>query len=473
MARHALGFTTQEEERQIDRLPLTGSLPDWLRGTLVCNGPGRFEVGNDTYRHWFDGLAMLRRFCLGDGGVSYANRFLQSRDYLDGMRRGRIMAGGFATNPNRSFLGQMASLLMGSMPRNASVNVAEVDGRAVALTETPVPMVFDPDTLETHGALAWERDGVKGMLTTAHPQVDRRRGELYNYLAHFSRTSKYILYRMPLDGRRRTALVEMRVSRPAYMHSFGMTAEHLVLVEFPLVYDPLRIVLSGKPFADNLQWEPGREARFHLIRKDDGSIRSYGAGAFFAFHHVNAFEHHGDCFVDIAAYPDADIVRSLYLKRLRAGEPIPQPELRRYRLPAAGKTADYDVLSDESVELPRLNEDRAGLDYRYAYGVSSPRGVESGFTGQLVKVDTGARTSTLWREEACYPGEPVFVPCPESQSEDEGVILSLVLDAEQGSSFLLVLDAASFTERARARLPHHVPFGFHGQFFGAKKMGAG
>ena len=27
--------------------------------------------------HWFDGLAMLHRFAIGDGRVSYANRFLR------------------------------------------------------------------------------------------------------------------------------------------------------------------------------------------------------------------------------------------------------------------------------------------------------------------------------------------------------------------------------------------------------------
>jgi carotenoid cleavage dioxygenase-like enzyme len=30
-----------------------------------------------------------------------------------------------------------------------------------------------------------------------------------------------------------------------------------------------------------------------------------------------------------------------------------------------------------------------------------------------------------------------------------------------------VLDAATFAERARAEVPHHIPFGFHGQFFGS------
>jgi carotenoid cleavage dioxygenase-like enzyme len=39
-----------------------------------------------------------------------------------------------------------------------------------------------------------------------------------------------------------------------------------------------------------------------------------------------------------------------------------------------------------------------------------------------------------------------------------------VLDAAAESSFLLVLDAAGLHELVRARVPHHIPFGFHGQF---------
>jgi beta,beta-carotene 9',10'-dioxygenase len=67
-------------------------------------------------------------------------------------------------------------------------------------------------------------------------------------------------------------------------------------------------------------------------------------------------------------------------------------------------------------------------------------------------------------EEGYYPGEPVFVAIPDATSEDEGVILSVVLDGKQGHSFLLVLDAASFTELARAEVPHPIPFGFHGAY---------
>ena len=58
----------------------------------------------------------------------------------------------------------------------------------------------------------------------------------------------------------------------------------------------------------------------------------------------------------------------------------------------------------------------------------------------------------------------MFVAAPDADGEDEGVLLSVVLDGRKGNSFLLVLDARSLDELARAEVPHHIPFGFHGQF---------
>jgi carotenoid cleavage dioxygenase-like enzyme len=84
---------------------------------------------------------------------------------------------------------------------------------------------------------------------------------------------------------------------------------------------------------------------------------------------------------------------------------------------------------------------------------------------EIVKVDVTSGDVKGWREPGCYPGEPVFVERPGATAEDEGAILSVVLDASTERSFLLVLDAGSFEEVARAEAPHHIPFGFHGQYF--------
>ena len=75
------------------------------------------------------------------------------------------------------------------------------------------------------------------------------------------------------------------------MHSFGISERYIILVEFPLVVNPLKLLLSGKPFIENYKWEPERGTRFWVISKDDGEIVAISEGeACFAFHHVSALE---------------------------------------------------------------------------------------------------------------------------------------------------------------------------------------
>lgn len=50
------------------------------------------------------------------------------------------------------------------------------------------------------------------------------------------------------------------------------------------------------------------------------------------------------------------------------------------------------------------------------------------------------------------------------------MLLSVVLEPERNASSLLVLDAKDLREVARARVPQHIPFGFHGQFARAEQL---
>jgi torulene dioxygenase len=83
----------------------------------------------------------------------------------------------------------------------------------------------------------------------------------------------------------------------------------------------------------------------------------------------------------------------------------------------------------------------------------------------LIKHDnSAAQQHLLWEEHAHTPGEAIFVPDPARAEEDDGVLLTVVLNGRTGSSFLLVLDAKTMTEVARAEMDWAVPFGFHGTF---------
>jgi carotenoid cleavage dioxygenase-like enzyme len=194
----------------------------------------------------------------------------------------------------------------------------------------------------------------------------------------------------------------------------------------------------------------------------------YESEPFFTFHHVNAFEADGSLVVDLCAYEDPSIIDALYLDRVRADGALPPARARRYTIDLDGGGVDERDLWDGNFELPRIAyRTHNGRPYRFAYGV----GGEATWIDRVVKLDVEAGTATHWESAGCYPSEPVFVPAPDAAGEDEGVLLSVVLDAARGTSFLLVLDAGDLSELARAAVPHHVPFSFHGQFFGGVSAG--
>ncbi len=199
-----------------------------------------------------------------------------------------------------------------------------------------------------------------------------------------------------------------------------------------------------------------------MDRRSGEAIGGFHTDACFSFHHINAYEDDGEVVVDLCAFPDAQVIEDLYLERLRTGTPLSQAVPTRFRLSLGDRTVTRERLADGGLELPRINYRRCnGRPYRYAWGNDVGPG---GWLEQIVRVDVQARETTAWSEPDCYPGEPVFVAEPGGEHEDDGVLLSVVLDARAESSFLLVLDAATLRPLARAAVPHAIPFGFHGQF---------
>ena len=53
----------------------------------------------------------------------------------------------------------------------------------------------------------------------------------------------------------------MPVKAPAYMHAFGMSERYLILAEYPLRVNPLKLAFSGRPFIENYVWNGRRSPR--------------------------------------------------------------------------------------------------------------------------------------------------------------------------------------------------------------------
>jgi carotenoid cleavage dioxygenase-like enzyme len=515
-----LGFRTQPTETAAT-LPVVGNLPPWLQGTFLLNGPGRFEVGGRPYGHWFDPPALVRRFRIDgsedpdDAAVAYRCRFLRSEDYEWVRRRGRVRTAQPGTAADRPFHVRLTQALTGEFTDNASIGFVRIAGDVLAVTESPVGHRLDPDSLTTTGRVDLAA-GLDADVTLGHVHYDADRRTFVGLGVSYGRDRGYVLFRRPAGTTVPTQVTHLPFDDLPYVHSFGLTDRYAVVPEYPFGVSTtglVRALASGGTFLDAFEARPG-QTRFHVLdRTTGGVVARPRADRSFVYHVANAYEVAAtddadaatrrpssgtdpDAIVfDAVAYPDGRALTGLTLANVRAGAPdVPGGNLVRYRLPLSGDRASRELLYEGAVEFPTIHYRRYnGRPYRYCY-LADAAG-DGALPTRLVKVDveTGARTTwdptPGWTaaeadsdpasttgptdggsadvDDPPHPSEATFVPAPDPDAEDDGLLVTLVLDPTIERSRLVVLDAADLSVRARAPLPDWTPYPFHGQYYAA------
>ncbi|KAI1301197.1 Beta,beta-carotene 9',10'-oxygenase [Halotydeus destructor] len=523
---HRTHFRSCEQEvSEPISVTLTGKIPTWLNGSLIRNGPGCNQIGSTEYKHLFDGLALLREFAIDGktGTVTYRSKFLSSETYKTNMEAQRIVVSEFGTHsypdPCKSILQKFMTVFKKSdeMTDNANINVYPIGDRLYASTETPYLHEIDTDTLESV-----KRIDVSSLIAvnthTAHPHIGTD-GTVYNLGSHFKGTSpsyNVIQIEPPSDGsnplEKAKIICSIPVKRalyPSYYHSFSMTENYIVFIEQALFTSIPSLALSsinGASFGSTLKWSPKYMNYFHLVDRRTGQLvaQRYKSDPFSFFHTINAFEDGDHVVVDICCYSDGRIVDALYRASVAAvtekklGIKLVdaiKAEARRFVLPlnvekengGSGEnlvnltytSASAMKMNDSSVfcvhesltttgystaEFPQINYKKYnGKKYRYFYGISRSDKMET----QLIKVDLETKTTKGWSEVDHYPMEPIFVEDPSGNAEDDGVILSThINESNEKEGFLIILDAKTFTELARASIttPSALTYEFHGLF---------
>ncbi|WP_432508861.1 carotenoid oxygenase family protein [Halorubrum ezzemoulense] len=462
------GFRTQREEIEDKQLPTTGEFPDWLSGDLIGNGPGQFEAGDTGLRHWFDPFAMLRRFRIDNGEVRYANKFVQSRDYAFAQDHGGVRTPFPGTPPDRSVWTRLRQVLDGTFPDNPVIGIQRFGDEFAAVTESPTALTFDPDTLETTGRIDLTA-GLDCDLTLAHVHYDPVAEEFINLGVSYARNTVYTVFKRPRDGGTPTPLSRLQFGEAPYIHSFAVTDQHVVVTVNAYGLDTTQLLkgtVTKETFLDAFQ-PLSTPLRFVILDRSTGEhVATASAPPAFIYHHANAFERDGELVVDVVAFDDDRAVTGLALSNLRSDDPdLPRGDLCRYTVPLSGGEATREPLHRGPVEFPVINYRAVnGTPHRYVY-LAETDGASS-LPTDITKVDVDTGTAHRWRESGTHPGEPLFVPAPEAENEDDGVLLSVVLDPEADRSRLVCLNAETLGELGRAELPHRLPFGFHGQFYG-------
>uniref|UniRef100_A0A3P8YFU0 Beta-carotene oxygenase 1 n=1 Tax=Esox lucius TaxID=8010 RepID=A0A3P8YFU0_ESOLU len=494
-----------------------GNLPNWLQGTLLRNGPGIFTVGETTYNHWFDGMALMQSFTFQDGEVIYRSRYLRGDTYKDNMAANRIVVSEMGTmaypDPGKNIISKAITFLNHTVPDftdNCGNNFIRYGKDYYATSETNYIRKIDPMTLETQDKVDYQKY-IAVNLATSHPHYDKE-GNTYNMgtsIAEKGKT-KYIFFKVPADSAGETAKASPAIKSlevicsvpcrsllsPSYYHSFGMTDNYFIFIEQPFKLDILKMAtayMRRVNWASCLKFFPKENTLIHVIDKKTGKevdIKYY-TNAMVVYHHVNAFEEDGHVIFDVIAYEDHSLYNMFYLNVLKEQSTsftMCVPKCKRFALPvqtdstldvgedlvklkyttaSAVKDKDGKLLCQpevlcESVELPRINYDFNGRKYRFVYMTCVAM---SAVATEIMKFDTETKEITKWREDNCWPSEPVFIPRPNGEGEDDGLVLTSVINSSPGESgFILVLDAKSFKEVARAYVNSELYMDMHGYF---------
>eukprot|EP00440_Ansanella_granifera_P046699 gb/GFBE01050572.1/.p1 GENE.gb/GFBE01050572.1/~~gb/GFBE01050572.1/.p1 ORF type:complete len:530 (+),score=98.86 gb/GFBE01050572.1/:1-1590(+) len=485
----------ESDLRDMDRpisLEVQGQIPSWVHGSLIRNGPALFTSPKRNLTFVFDGCAKLFKFEVQDGSVRFQEKFLRTQYYN--------LTTGEGSFPKGAYMGPVEPPFPTfKLPENGSDNVNthsfQLNGDTVGLATTDSAFIgmFDPATLDTVGVLNWTgasvQDKVMLSATHAHYLPGSNREKLVNVVSQLLGVGahKLIVYQMGTDHQH-VPFGSVTVPYVPYIHSFGVTQKHMLLVAYPLSFREV-CVLEFRPIIDCLAWLNQDVSIFAFSfngTADSEPVMTFKAPAHFVLHHVNSFEDDEAFWMDVGAYHDGSSFKAKFphgnfrvMHNREERNQVPNWGLyRRLRIDRSTGAVEMQDLPMQDVagityhfDFPFINPDYEGWKHCFVWANSAyARNSTEYAHWAVVKTDvcTKSKANTLvWFEQDQYPSEPVFVPRPGATAEDDGVLTVQVLDGRRGTGYLLVLDAQNLKELGRSYLPDGwaTPYTQHGSWF--------
>jgi carlactone synthase/all-trans-10'-apo-beta-carotenal 13,14-cleaving dioxygenase len=488
------------------QLVVSGSIPQWLSGSLLKLAGGAFETEQRNVTAAFDGFPKIFKFNVSSGRVFYQERFLET-DYYKYAHEHRDLArvpmmG--PTDPKFSPL-RLPDPSAGDLT-NIQVWRIKGDSHMLALTDSPIMQTFDLETLETFGQVKFKDDVNDGMiqLSASHPQPDPSSEDPESVMINFAsvllgmgtpvRRHEILVFRMGADKIRRP-FGSATVPYAPYIHSFSVTKTKMILVVYPTNFE-VACVLEFKPMTGCMSCPKDRNATvlvfdLHGDSKHTKPVATIKASNHMAMHHINAYDDEvtGDTMFQVAAHDDCEglfhgptgkhAILSVMQTEAERDQVAAWGALRTFRIrwdPSGPRlSAEDTVLRDSenfvyNLDFPFVNPTVSAKKHRFIWAASSYARNSTHYADwALVKVDLSAESynTRIWQRAGHTPGEPVFVPRPGATAEDDGVILAPVTDGFEERGYLAILNASTLEEIATASLSagEHLPYLQHGRWF--------
>ena len=453
-------FAPVDEEMDIDCGEIIGEIPKELAGAFLRIGSNPVFVADIEKYHWFDGDGMIHKVHFDDGKATYHNRYVQTKGLGLELEKGQALWKGLNSPPD---LANEHGLF-----KNAA-NTAMVfhNNKLLALWEGGTPTEIKLTELETVGEVDFDGDLKRAF--TAHPKVDVETGEMISF-GYNMMIEPYLSYYVINKNGTMTTNVDIALPKGVMMHDCAITKNYTLFLDFPVTGD-LEEAMKGGPA---ISWDPGNGARIGVIprhgKADD--VHWFDVCISFAFHTVNAYERGDEIIMEGCRSPKTNVIGAASETESDAGD---TPYLYQWRLSMkTGEVTESFIDHEHGCEFPRINDNYAGLQHRFAYCSRIPKKPTDGvmFDG-LIKYDRANDTAEhIEFGTGRSGGEAIFAPRPGGTDEDDGWIIGFVWDGNTRRSECFVVDAKNFGGGAVARviIPARVPYGFHASWVSAEDI---
>ena len=496
------------EEYENLQLPRTfGSKPlSWLQGHLYRVGPGLLEHGPRSVTNVLDGLAKIHGWRFNGGNdVKYTGKMVRSEVYNRSMAEGRISAFSMMGKPEPLFdLWEHTMMVLGGVEYSDNTNIAvwDVDkGHSLTLTTESFNMhQVAPDTLTYNRP--WKLPGADEipLFSAAHFSRHPTSGKSYNYVAKLKwkfwapMEARFDFYEYSSSaggqitdrkvGSIPTALDDIRI-----IHAFGITENYLVIPRWNYKFDftfDMNMMKKLAYMCEAFKFEYNKPTYVDIINIQTGIRIQFVLPIQKGVHGMNSFERTNSqgqleivmdfptltdpramdlnkhCLFDIFNIPILTDPNYLY-------ENIPwDTTLRRFIFNMHTSTYIIEDFpqswkpKDSAIEFPFINPSYNGRDYCYAYFQQWHFRTED---MDLMKYDLCTKKAITWHKDNKHVSEPVFVPKPGGDAEDDGVIVAQVYDSATKKSELCVWNAKNLELIARYDNKVKVPYTVHGSWY--------
>jgi carotenoid cleavage dioxygenase-like enzyme len=515
-------FRSQKElpKAEAEKSKIKGDVPSWVKGSFMRVGPGKFDFDKEfAVEHFLDGYAIVSKFAIENDVVTFEKKFLQSDAYKKAMIAQKPVVAEFAPksspDPTKSFFSKMIPSVIPELSDNGNLALFTLGNSSnlFATSETCYFRDIDVDTLLS--ADKFDTNKYFGVNNaSAHPLTDED-GFTWNIGGSILTGIKFNVIKIPPLAKNQApkeafkkakVVCSVNSSHTAHMsftHSFGMTKKYLVLIEQPFCLSVSKILgavlQKGQTPSNWLEWHPEFQNKFIIIEKETGKILKtevVSQDPFFFLHIINCFEVNDHIVIDMTTFPNANSVNKLNLNKLRRMSIDDSDNSRgeRYVIPLVdlddipegvnqvslvsdakaikvGKqlVITPETITEKGLELPVINKRFLAKKTSFYWATGSAQ--KGFFENALGKVHASKKETILWREsEHYFIGEPMFVPNPNSKSEDDGVLLAAVVDnRDDHNDFLLFLDAKTMKELGRAEFKSEIPQAVHGIWMPAEE----